>query len=566
VSSTRHWLLVGMVALTVSVLLWRAVQLQIIENYFLQDQGAARYVREVKMSANRGMLLDRHGEILAVSTPVDSVWANPALFKPERAERVRLATLLEVKPGLISGRLKARQQHDFVYLRRGISPELGQQVKAMGLDGLFLDREYRRFYPAGESAGQVLGFTDVDDVGREGLELLLQSQLSGRSGAKRMIRDLQGRWVENVEQIRTPQPGESQTLSLDKQLQYLTYRELKRAYVEHNAVAASAVMLDALSGEVLAMANLPVFNPNNPGQRQGGALRNRALTDLFEPGSTMKPFTVAAALDQGLYRPDDIIETSPGTIRVGPYLIRDMHDYGQLTVGGGIQKSSNVGITQIGLSLQREDFREYLHRLGFGQSSASGFPGEAAGVLQPMQSWGPVEQATISYGYGLSVTVLQLARAYAVFATDGALPEISFEPRPQWQAERARQRVFPAEVSRQVAAMLELVVSSEGTARRAQVPGYRVLGKTGTVHKTTATGGYATDRYLSLFVGLAPASAPRLVLAVLVDEPREGTHFGGTVAAPVFSRVMGGALRLMNIPPDRPETFRSLESLLDRAA
>ncbi|MCG2633562.1 MAG: penicillin-binding protein 2 [Gammaproteobacteria bacterium] len=559
-SGVRHWLVVAMAVTAATILLWRAVQLQIIENYFLQDQGAARHVRDVTINAHRGMLLDRRGEVLAVSTPVDSVWVNPSEFSPNAAELQQLAGLLGLNSAALDRTLDARSQRKFLYLKRGVSPELGAQVKGMGLDGLYLEREYRRYYPAGESAGQVLGFTDVDDVGREGLELLFEQRLAGSPGAKRMIRDLQGRWVENVESIRVPHPGETLTLSLDKQLQYLAYRELKRAVTEHQASAATAVLLDGRSGEVLAMVNLPVLNPNNSSERRGSALRNRAVTDLFEPGSTMKPFTVAAALDQGLYRVDDIIETSPGWTRIGRYTIRDVHDYGRLTVAGVVQKSSNVGTTQIGLALKREVLWSYLDNLGFGMNTQSGFPGEGEGLLQPAGAWGPVEQATISYGYGLSATALQLARAYSVFATGGSLPEISFEPRPQWQAERAWHPVFPAKVTREVAAMLELVVGQEGTAKRAQVPGYRVLGKTGTVHKSEE-GGYSADRYLSLFVGLAPASAPRLVLAVVVDEPKKDGHYGGAVAAPVFSRVMGGALRLMNIPPDRPETFRALNSL-----
>ncbi len=544
-SARRRFLfvLMGMVGLA---LVGQTLMRQVFETEFLQTEGARRYLRVVEVPADRGAIVDRNGEPLALSTPVDSIWADPRELELDRAGLGRLAQALESKPKDLARLLKKSEGRSFVYLRRQVSPDIAAAVRELKLPGVHSDREYRRFYPAGEVVSHVLGFTNIDDQGQEGLELAHNRDLAGIPGKKRVIRDGRRRIVRDVESIEPARPGRELQLSLDLRLQFLAYRALKQAMEDHDAVGGTAVLLDARKGEILAMVNQPGFNPNGDKSRTGGRLRNRAVTDLFEPGSTIKPFVVAAALESGRYVPETPIDTTPGFMRVGSGRVKDVHNYGALDVSGVIRKSSNVGVSKIALDLGPESIWNTYSRVGIGRVTQTGFPGELNGRLTDPASWREFDQAVISFGYGISVTALQLARAYGVLANDGLLPEPGFQLRSQVPQ---MHRVMHGKTARQVQAMLEQVVSNQGTARRAAVPGYRVGGKTGTVKKHTETG-YADDRYLGLFVGMAPMSDPRLVMAVVIDEPRAGKYYGGQVAAPVFAEVMAGALRMMNIPPD----------------
>lgn len=542
----RARLVIIVLLLWFGVLVGRAVYLQGLHNDFLQQKGDARYSRVIEISAHRGMITDRNGEPLAISTPVESVWACPPDVAANGDQLGQLARVLELDVAETKKRL-ADNGRDFVYLKRQLPPEQAAKVLQLGVQGVFLRREYRRYYPAGEVAAHLLGFTGVDDNGQEGLELAYQDWLAGKPGSRRVIKDRVGHIIEDVESVRAPHQGRDLVLSIDRKLQYLAFRELKQAVEAHNAKAGAVVVLDARSGEVLALANLPSYNPNNRGKLIGGRTRNRAVTDVFEPGSTLKPFTAAAALETGAFKPDTLIQTAPGRFSIGSATIHDAHPQGMLTVAQVIQKSSNVGAAKMALSLSPQYMWDMFNRLGFGASPQAGFPGEATGKLRSYRSWRPIEQATMSYGHGISVSLLQLARAYTVFANDGEMKPLSLV---KLQEPAAGQVVFSTTTARAVRDMLELAVQSGGTAPRAQVAGYRVAGKTGTAHKLDA-GTYA-NRYVSSFVGLAPASAPRLIVAVMIDEPSNGQYYGGTVAAPVFSNVMGAALRMLSVPQDAP--------------
>ncbi len=544
--SGRKITLVLCMSLAAITLVSRAVTLQVLDKQFLLDEGQARHLRVVGLSAHRGMIRDRNGEPLAISTPVESVWVNPQVLGNEQQRIPDLAQLLSLEHASVKRTLASRADREFIYLKRHISPDLAEQAMALNIPGVYLQREYRRYYPDGEVAAHIIGFTNIDDVGQEGLELAYQEWLEGEPGAKRVIMDRQRHIVENVESISRPRLGKDLELSIDRRIQYLAYRELKAAMKTHKARAASAVVLDVTSGEVIAMVNQPSFNPNNRQQQRSSSMRNRAVTDVFEPGSTMKPFIVAAALESGRYRPDTPVSTSPGWYRVGVNTVRDVHDYGQLDVSGVIRKSSNVGISKIALSLAAADIWELLSDLGFGVQTFSGFPGEASGLLPHHAGWNKIETATLSFGYGISSTPLQLAQAYAVLATGGIKRSITFLHDGQVAEER---RIMPARVVKQVRDMLEQVTGPDGTAPQARITGYRVAGKTGTVRKSEA-GGYSDDKYVAVFAGMVPASDPRFVMVVMVDEPSAGEYYGGQVAAPVFSRVMAGALRLMAVPPD----------------
>lgn len=545
---SRLTFLKGVLLLGVAALMWRMVDLNLNQREFLQGQGDARYLRTVSIPAHRGMITDRNGEPLAISTPVESVWANPQELVQARDRWSELAALLELDLDEMGQQLIRRQDREFVYLRRHVNPELAEDVMALRIPGVSLQPEYRRYYPMGEVVAHVVGFTNIDDAGQEGIELMMDAQLSGVPGSKRVLKDRLGRIVENVESIREPRAGDDLSLSIDRRIQYLAYRELKAAVQRNHAVAGSAVMLDVTTGEVLAMVNQPSYNPNNRNDLSSRRLRNRAVTDLFEPGSTMKPFTIAAALESGRYRPNTLINTGPGMLRLGGFTIRDSHDYGMIDVATVIQKSSNVGASRIALSLEPERVWDVLSRFGFGYDTGSGFPGEGAGLLSAYQDWREVDRATISYGYGLSVTPLQLTNAYATLAAGGQQRPVSFIKVTDENRPRARQ-VVPARIAEQIRDMLESVVAPGGTGTRAGVEGYRVAGKTGTVRKAMA-GGYTEDHYVSVFAGMAPASRPRLAMVVMVDRPDDGEYYGGLVAAPVFSHVMEGALRLMDIAPD----------------
>ena len=554
----RRWLLLAVLLLAAVVLGWRAVYLQWVEQDFLQGQGDARHLRVVDLAANRGVIMDRHGEPVAISTPVDSVWVNPQVYLVNEGDVkvAQLAKVLKLKVSELQQRIKSRANREFVYLKRHVSPELASKVRRLAVPGVALQREYRRYYPMAEVMGHVVGFTDIDDLGQEGIELAFNDRLHGVKGAKRVLKNNMGEVVESVESISEPQPGEDVVLSIDKRLQYLAYRELKMAVKTNRARSASAVILDVKTGEVLAMVNQPTFNPNNRASFESANYRNRAVTDVFEPGSTMKSFTVAAALELGKIKPTSVIKTSPGYMRIGNNTIRDAANYGDMPITKILQKSSNIGATKIALSMTAEEMWKSLDKFGFGLSSGSRFPGEADGRIGDYWRWSPVQQASRAYGYGLQVTALQLARAYSVIANDGLLKPISFlklDQAPEGE------RVLSTAVASQVRKMLESVVSDEGTGKQAKVDGYRIAGKTGTVHKS-GRGGYSEDRYVAVFAGIAPASKPRLAMVIVVHDPKLGDYHGGQVAAPVFAKVMNGALRLMNVAPDDRQAIKQRQA------
>ncbi len=543
----RHTVVLGALMLSAGLLIWRAVDLQISDSEFLQGQGDARHLRVVEIPAHRGMITDRHGEPLAISTPVDSVWVNPQEIMAASAEWPRLARLLELDIDELTQRLMTRQTREFVYLKRRISPDLAQRVKALGIPGVFLQREYRRYYPAGEVAAHVVGFTDVDDTGQEGLELAYDDWLQGVSGSKRVIKNRLGHIVEDVESIEVPEAGKELRLSIDRNIQYLAYRELKTAIRDHRAKSGSIVVLDAKTSEVLAMVNQPSYNPNNRSTLKSSHVRNRAVTDVFEPGSTVKPFTIAAALESKKYLPGNIIRTGPGYYRVGRDTVRDTKNYGNLNLTDILVKSSNVGTSKLALSLAPEKLWGLYSRAGFGSLTYSGFPGEVSGLMTDHWKWSEIDQATFSFGYGMSVTTLQLARAYTVLANGGRLSPVSFLALEEAPAQQ--EQVIEPAVAKRVLKMMEAVVSEKGTGAKADVVGYRVAGKTGTVHKSDI-GGYSEERYLSIFAGMAPASDPRLVAVVMINEPRTEAYHGGQAAAPTFAKVMGGALRQLGVVQD----------------
>lgn len=527
-------------------LLGRGVYLQGIHDDFLQKKGDARYSRVIEVSAHRGMITDRHGEPLAVSTPVESVWASPSDVEADRRQVKKLAQILGMDVEELKNRLFDTSR-DFVYLKRQLPPDQAEKVVSLNLPGVSLQREYRRYYPAGEETAQTLGFTGQDDNGQEGLELALQEQLAGKPGSQRVIKDRRGHIVEDAGSLHAPKPGSDIVLSLDSKVQHLAYRELESAIRQHRAKAGAVVVLDARSGEVLALANYPGYNPNNRSKVSSQAMRNRAIADLFEPGSTMKPFTVATAIETGRVRPNTIINTEHGVFTLGNRKIHDQHPESMMTVAQIIQKSSNVGAAKIALSLKSETLWQGLADSGFGTQTGSNFPGEAPGKLRDPKTWRPIEQATLSYGHGISVNLLQLARAYTLFANGGELKPISLL---KLDAPAIGKKVFSDRTARALRDMLELVVQPGGTAPLAQVAGYRVAGKTGTAHKLED--GRYVNRYVASFVGFAPASNPRLVVAVMIDEPSNGQYYGGLVAAPVFSKVTGAALHALNVPNDAP--------------
>ncbi len=528
------------------VLVGRAVYLQNLHKAFLQKEGDARYSRLLKLSAHRGMVTDRNGELLAISTPVESIWVNPADVEASKEQLLQLSKLLDIKVSEVDKKI-ANQDKEFVYLKRRISPELARQVMALEIPGIYSQREYRRYFPGGDVTAQLVGFTGADEMGQEGMELRYQDWLSGKAGSRRVIKDRQGHIIEDLEAVKVPQDGHDLAISIDLKIQYLAYRELSKAVEENKAKAGAAIVLDAKTGEILAMVNLPSYNPNNPVKVSSGS-RNRAIVDIFEPGSIMKPFTIAAALETGNYTADTTIQTSPGTFSIGPATIHDSHPQGLLSVAQVIQKSSNVGAAKIALTLKPQYMWGVFNQLGFGMPTHIGFPGEASGKLRNFKTWRPIEQATMSFGHGISVSLLQMARAYTVFANAGELRPVSLLKLKDYPV---GQQVFSAETAQAVKSMLELVVQPGGTAPKAQIMGYRVAGKTGTAHKL-GVGGYQEDKYVSSFVGIAPASNPRLIIAVMIDEPNNGQYYGGTVAAPVFSAVMAAALRMLAVPNDAP--------------
>ena len=525
-------------------LIARAVNLQVMETDFLQGQGKARFLREVTIASTRGVITDRNGEPLAVSTPVDSVWVHPGQLL-EYPENIKpLAELINADADEIERKLTQRAAKEFVWLLRRLNPDVADSIREQDIPGVYLQKEYRRFYPAGEVTSHVIGFTNIDDVGQEGLELAYDSWLAGSSGLKRVTRDRKGRSIEEAELIKEANPGQNLHLTIDKRLQYLAYRELKSTVLQHGASSGSVVVLDVDSGEVLAMVNQPSYNPNDPGHDTNG-MRNRAVTDVIEPGSVMKPIAIASVLENGLAVPTTPVETSPGYTVISGHTIVDHNNYGLLDVTGVITKSSNVGVTKLALQLEPEQMWDTYNRFGFGEATGTGFPGESAGVLRNHRRWRRLEQATISYGYGISATPLQLAQAYATIANGGKLRQPAFI---QGSNNPPISAIDP-DIARSVAKMLETVLSSKGTGSRASVANYRIAGKTGTSHKASASG-YEDHRYVSSFAGFGPASNPRLVCVVVINDPTGEEYYGGLVAAPLFSEVMTGAMRILNIPPD----------------
>ena len=544
----RYYLIVCLISLAVLGLVCRVLDLAILDKHFLQHQGDERVLRLVSTPAYRGMIFDRNGFPMAVSTTVYSVWINPKEYVDTKESNAALSTLMGMKPKEISALLKLYQKknREFAYLKRGLSPEIAAQVKRLDLPGVYTQEEFRRYYPEGESTAHVLGFTNVDDKGQEGLELAYNDWLQGEPGKKWVIKDRLGRSISDVKQISEQKPGHDIKLSIDRRIQYIAYRELLAGVKENVAASGSVVVLDVKTGEVLAMVNVPSFNPNKRPIKSAEDLRNRAVTDLFEPGSTIKAFSVASALDSGKYKPDTIIDTYPGWIRVGRNVVKDHQNEGELTVTQVLQKSSNIGVTKMILSLPPNQLWSLLHRVGFGDITGIGFPGEQGGVLIKHEPWGQFVLATLAFGYGVSVTTMQLARAYSVLANDGIKMPVTLMVQDK---SPVGERVMDEKIAKQMLLLLEAVVSKGGTGESASVPGYRVAGKTGTA-VMAGRGGYQHHHYTSSFVGIAPVSNPRLVVAVVIHDPTGKHYYGGLVSGPVFERVMENALRILAVPPD----------------
>lgn len=544
----RFRIVLALLALMVGAISWRIVDLQVMDQGFLRNQGDARSVRHIPIPAHRGLITDRHGEPLAVSTPVTTLWGNPRELQAARARWPELAGSLGQDAGTLQKRLNDQAEREFIYLVRGLTPEQGQQVLDLNIPGVYSQEEFRRFYPAGEVTAQIVGFTDIDDRGREGLELAYDEWLAGVPGKRQVLKDRRGRLIKDVQVTKNAKAGKTLALSIDLRLQYLAHSELRKVVKEYGAKAASLVMVDVNTGEVLAMVNQPTYNPNNRRNLQPSAMRNRALIDVFEPGSTVKPFSIAAALGTGKYQPESVVNTLPGWMRIGRYTIRDVSKGGMLNLTGILMKSSNVGISKIALDIGPEPVHQIMHQAGFGQPTGLGFPGERVGSLPNHRKWRDAETASLAYGYGLSVTAAQLAHAYAVLGNEGTNIPMSLLRIDQPQE---GVQVMDKKISRTVLRMLQSVVEEDGGGgARAKVPGYHVGGKSGTAKKISGTGGYTQSAYRAFFAGVAPVSNPRIAIVVVVDEPSEGGYFGGLVAAPVFGKVAARALRLMNVAPD----------------
>lgn len=550
----RHAVLFGF-ALLGAGLVVRAAYLQVLDHDFYLGQGNARQVRTVPIPAHRGTLMDRHGEPLAVSTPIPTLWGNPQTLVTQPAAMREVAALLGVDSADLQQRIEtaATRGREFMYIKRHVPPAVADSVMSLRVADLSVQREYRRYYPSGSAASHLIGFTDIDDRGREGLELAYDEWLAGVPGKRQIVRDLNGREIAGMDILEDAIAGRDLRLGLDKQLQYLTASALRDAVAEHQAESASIVVMDVHTGEIRAMVNLPSYNPNDTADRSGGRQRNRALTDVFEPGSTMKTFSIAAALDSGEFTPDDIVYTSPGSYQIGKYEVSDTRDHGWLDLRGIVKKSSNVGVSKVATSLVPEQMWSVFDRFGFGRPPGSEFPGEVAGYFNHSSLWHHIEQASVSYGYGISVSALQLVRAYAAIAADGVMSGVSFLA---VDAPVDGLRVIDEDIAKDLQSMLEGVVT-DGTGHRAAIPGYRVAGKTGTSHRSQS-GGYAEDRYVSVFAGFAPVSNPRLAAVVVVHDPKAGEHFGSVVAAPIFKTVMSHALRLDGVEPDDIDDLTSL--------
>jgi len=543
---SRHYWMVAILLFLMGILIYRAVQLHISNQEFLQNQGNARVIRNIPIAAHRGMLLDRNNQPLAISVPTESVWVNPQLLEDEQQWQ-KLLQLLNKPAENLKEFINDKITKEFIYLKRHLSPQVAENIRNLKMSGVFLQREYRRYYPASETTAHVLGFTDIDDRGLEGLEKGLENRLKGISGHRAIIQNRQGQPIGLAGKFHEAKAGETLQLTIDRRLSDSAHRILKSAVREHRAKSGSVVILDAKNGDILAMVNQPDYNPNNREHRPTSFYRNRAMTDVFEPGSTMKPFTIAAALENGKYSPHSMIDTGNGELELDEFTIRDGHGYGQLDLSKIIQKSSNIGAAKVALSLKSEQLWNLLYYAGFGVKSQNVFLGEVSGFVPYFSDWRPTLHASIGFGYGLNVTLLQLAHAYSAFANEGLLPAVRFIIEKEAQPLSVI-KVTKPETAKNILNMLEKVISPEGTGNEATVEGYRVGGKTGTARKTIH-GSYANNRYFSLFVGIAPLSKPRLVVAVLIDEPND-EYYGGKVAAPVFSQIMADALHLLNIPPD----------------
>lgn len=547
VARWRRWAVLGFLGLGALTVGARAFELQVLQKDFLAAKGERRQIGEVKLPGHRGAIRDRRGEPLALSAPVDSLWCVPSALLESPEHVAAIAKVLGQKPAHLTRFLKERDGKQFVYIERGLPPDEARRVAALKAPGVFSKREYRRFYPAGEVAGQVVGFANIDGRGQEGMEAAYDRQLSGVDGQRKVIRDARRRIVEDLHDAVPAQPGRDLDLSIDLRLQYLAYRELKATVEQHRAKGGLIVVADTRSGELLAVASQPGFNPNDPDDRKPGRMRNRAIVDSFEPGSTVKPLLVAQAIDIGALRPGAHIDTGAGWMQVGRLTVRDIHAQGDVDLGMMLAKSSNVGAAKIGLQIGAENVWQGYQKFGLGDRVSTGFPGESNPLLRPPMQWGQIGTATASYGYGLSLNALHLVRAYAALANDGLMPQLRLVAGMRAQPP---QRAVSRETARQLRHMLERVVTDGGTGSRAGIPGYRVAGKTGTVRKVAATGGYEADKHQSVFIGMVPAENPRLVGLVMIDEPAAGEYYGGVVAAPAFSTVMQGALRLLQIAPD----------------
>ena len=555
VAKWRFWMVSTLLILVALGLLARMLDLTVFDQKFLRGQGDARTLRVVSMPAYRGMITDRNGEPLAISTPVDAIWVNAKQFHPTLAQIQQIAKLLNLSPSDLKQRLQKNSKKEFLYLKRQIDPAVSAQVKALNLEGLYLKREFRRYYPEGEVAAQFIGITNIDDRGQAGMELAYDQWLQGRPGKKRVIKDRLGNTVADIDVIREPVPGHNLVLSIDQRIQYIAYSALKEAVIKNKAPSGSIVVLDARTGEVLAMANVPSFNPNNRSDFDPDNYRNRALTDTFEPGSTLKTFMAANAFASGKYTPDSLIDTSPGYMYLNGWKVDDEgHNNGLINMTRIIQLSSNMGATRVTLSLPPQSLPTLLKFVGFGQRTTTDFPGESAGNLPRRPVWSPISLATLSFGYGISVTITQLAGAYQIFAADGIKYPISLL---RLDAPAKGRLILAPHVAQQIRQVLQAVLEGDGTGTSARIPGYQVAGKTGTA-RILGPKGYQANHHNALFVGMAPASNPRLVVAVFIHDPQGRSYYGGPVAGPAFAKVMGGALRTLNVPPDRIENPTSV--------
>lgn len=556
-SYIRQWrvmLVLLAMAVCVVAIAWKLSALHVLQRDFLQGQGDARTIRTIPLVANRGLITDRNGEPLAISTPVQSIWVNPSELVNEPESIRLLAENLELNPEVLASNIVNNGSKEFLYVKRRLAPADAEAVLALDIDHVYAQQEYQRFYPQGEVTAHLIGFSNVDDVGQEGLELTFDDWLRGVPGRRQVMKDRRGHIIEELDTIQTAQPGNNIALSIDFRIQNLAYRALKAEFITRRAKAASAVVLDVNTGEVLAMVNQPSYNPHNKADMTDfSVLRNRAITDVYEPGSTIKPFTIIAALESGVFTPGTIVETGPGWMMVGPHEVKDLFNYGTLTLGGVITKSSNIGTSKVAFEIGPEPIRDVLQRVGIGEVIGTGFPGERGGVLPNPRRWSRIETATLSYGYGLSTSALHLARAYSVIADDGVRKPVSLLRLDQATlSELPREQVISREIASQVKGMLETVVdrSRGGSAVEANIPFYQVAGKTGTAH-VVGEFGYEENLHNSLFAGMVPASDPQIVVIVVINEPKGEEHYGGQVAAPVFSEIAAGSMRILNIPPDK---------------